>query len=43
LQKRSIREEGQIEFKKENMGNEDINNLIIGDDESFGGDEQDMI
>ena len=38
-----ICEEGDFEFKKDdNIGNEDITSLIIGDDESFGGDEKDM-
>jgi len=36
-----ICEEGDLEFKKDNIGNEDITSMI-GDDESFGGDEKDM-
>ena len=38
-----ICEEAEYEFKKEYVGNEDINNLITGEDESFGGDDKDMV
>ena len=38
-----ICEEGDFDFKKDdNIGNEDIASLVIGDDESFGGDDNNM-
>ena len=38
-----ICEEAEYEFKKEYVGNGDINNLMTGNDESFGGDDKDMV